>query len=199
MAKESWMTTITALAKAHGGVFRGGDAVLRGVSRDRLTTLTKNGVIDRVLPDTYRVAAVAPSPRNALVAALLWAGDDAAAAGQSGGEVYRFEGVRATVPEIVVPSGVRRRAPSVRVHRSDDRAALMIREVDGVRVTGVEATLLALAATLDGEALEIACEDARRRGLTGVPALRAYLPASRPCARSSLRSIRSGRRARRSR
>jgi very-short-patch-repair endonuclease len=52
---------------------------------------------------------------------------------------------------------------------------LMMRTVRGVRVTGVEATLLRLAHLLDDEAFEVACEDARRRRLTSVPALRAYL------------------------
>ena len=42
-------------------------------------------------------------------------------------------------------------------------------------MTGVEPTLVALAATLESEAFEIACEDARRRRLTSVPALNAYL------------------------
>lgn len=51
----------------------------------------------------------------------------------------------------------------------------MIRTFDGWRVTGVEATLCQLAASLDEESFEIACEDARRRGLTSVPALRAYV------------------------
>ncbi len=36
-------------------------------------------------------------------------------------------------------------------------------------------TLVAPAHALDGEAFEIACDDARRRRLTGVPALRTYL------------------------
>ena len=35
--------------------------------------------------------------------------------------------------------------------------------------------MVALGAVLDAEALEIACEDARRRRLTSVPALHAYL------------------------
>ena len=51
----------------------------------------------------------------------------------------------------------------------------MIRRVRGLPVTGPEYTLLWLAHELDDEAFEIACEDARRRGLTSVPALRAYL------------------------
>jgi very-short-patch-repair endonuclease len=51
----------------------------------------------------------------------------------------------------------------------------MIRQVRGIAVTGVEATLLALAHQLDDEAFEVACEDARRRRLTSVPAMRAYI------------------------
>ena len=39
----------------------------------------------------------------------------------------------------------------------------------------MEPTLVALAAALDAEAFEIACEDARRRQLTSVPSLRSYL------------------------
>jgi very-short-patch-repair endonuclease len=50
----------------------------------------------------------------------------------------------------------------------------MVRHVRGVPVTGPEFTLLRLACSLDDVAFEIACEDARRRRLTSVPALRAY-------------------------
>jgi hypothetical protein len=51
----------------------------------------------------------------------------------------------------------------------------MIRSVDGIRTTGVEATLTLLAHLVDAETLEVGCEDARRRRLTSVAALRAYL------------------------
>jgi hypothetical protein len=51
----------------------------------------------------------------------------------------------------------------------------MIRTVRGLRVTGVEPTLVRLAHVLDAEALEVACEDARRRRLTSIPAMIAYL------------------------
>jgi hypothetical protein len=61
------------------------------------------------------------------------------------------------------------------VHRPTNMTAMMIRTHRGFRVTGVEATLRALAHTVEDEALEIACEDARRRRLTSISALRAYL------------------------
>jgi hypothetical protein len=117
---------------------------------------------------------VPESSEQRLRAALLWAGDEAGAAGRSGGEVYRLEGIAAKVPEIAVPPATRARSSSVIVHHAESNT-LMIRTVRGLRVTGVECTLLSLAASLDDEALEIACEDARRRRLTSVPAIRAYL------------------------
>jgi hypothetical protein len=88
---------------------------------------------------------------------------------------YGLEGVRTEMPVIAVRETMPRRAKGVEVLRYSDRRALMIRQVRGIAVTGVEATLLALAHELDDEAFEIACEDARRRGLTSVPAMRAYL------------------------
>jgi very-short-patch-repair endonuclease len=52
---------------------------------------------------------------------------------------------------------------------------LMVRRLRGIPAAGVECTLVQLAAALDDEGFEIACEDARRRQLTSMPALRAYL------------------------
>ena len=160
------------------GVFRGCDAVKAGVRRKQLSALMAAGIITRELPDTYRMAAVARSNEQRLRAALLWAGDDAAAAGRSAGELYRLEGVIAPIPEIVLPRSRNARVANVVVHRPESRASSMIRHHRGLRVTGVEPTLVALASGVgdgDGEAFEIACEDARRRRLTSVPALRTYL------------------------
>ena len=121
------------------------------------------------------MTAVARSNEQRLRAALLWAGDDAAAAGQSAGELYRLEGVTTSIPEIVAPRSRNPRADGVIVHRPESSASLMVRRYRGLRVTGIEPTRVALAATLDDESFEIACEDARRRRLTSVPALNAYL------------------------
>lgn len=175
MSHESPVTTLSRLGASSLGVFRGRTAVEHGVSRNQLARLLSLGVIERLLPDTYRMTVVATSNEQRLRGALLWAGPLAAAACRSAGEIYGLEGVRAPRPEIVVPRRLRPRSDSVAVHRSDDRAALMLRRYHGIRVTGIEPTLVALAAALDAETLEIACEDARRRRLTSLPGLRAYL------------------------
>lgn len=159
------------------GVFRGGTAVALGISRKQLGGLVVSGMIERELPDTYRMAALARSSEQRLRAALLWAGAGAAAAGRSAGELYRLEGVRAALPEIVVPGTAPRTRSDVIVHRATSTRALMVRRERGLPVTGVEPTIVALAHVLAPEMLEIACEDARRRRITSVPALRAYLGA----------------------
>jgi hypothetical protein len=175
MAQESPLVILSMLSARSVGVFRGQAAVDLGVSRKQLASLSKCGVVVRELPDTYRMSAVPRSGEQRIRAALLWAGDDAAAAGWSAGELFGLEGVRAAQPEIVVSRSNRVRSSSVIVHHSVDRAALMVRNLRGIRATGIEATLVSLAHTLDAEGLEIACEDARRRRLTSVPALNAYL------------------------
>jgi hypothetical protein len=174
MASQQAIATLSSLAVSSSGVFRGTDAVRLGVTRKQLATFRAAGILERLLPDTYRMTS-AKSGDQPLRAALLWAGAGAAAAGRSAGEVYELEGVAAANPEIVVSSACRVRSPNVVVHRSDHRAELMIRTRRGLRVVGVEPTLVTLADALDGEALEIACEDARRRRLTSIPALRAHL------------------------
>lgn len=176
MALGASVGVLSHLGARSLGVFRGRAAVELAMTRNQLTALIAAGVIERVLPDTYRMCVVARSNEQLLRAALLWVGHDAAAAGASAGEMYRLEGVRAAQPEIVVPRRVRQRAVGVTVHRSDDRAAQMVRRVGGIPATGIEPTLMALAAALGSEAFEIACEDARRRRrLTSVPSLHSFL------------------------
>jgi hypothetical protein len=173
VTKEHPIAVLSRLGTATDGVFRGDAALTAGIIRKQLTAFVHDGVIERVQRDTYRMTAVPVSNRQRLRAALMWAGEDACGCVRSAGEVYELEGVRAHLPEIV--SARRLRDDRVIVHRTADVGALMPRTYRGFRVTGVEATLVALAHVLDPTALEIACEDARRRRLTSIPALRTYL------------------------
>jgi very-short-patch-repair endonuclease len=174
MPQEPVVATLSKLSAPSFGVFRAERATALGITPNQLARLTQRGVLERVLPHTYRMTSVAPSSRQRLYAALLWAGEHAAAAGRSAAELYRLEGVHASDPEIVLPHGVRARTSHATVYHGD-LPALMVRTVDRVRTTGVESTVLRLAHLLEAEAFEVACEDARRRRLTSVPALRAYL------------------------
>src|SRR5262245_13552567 len=134
MPKESVFAALSTLAAANLGVFHGREATEVGITRRQLAALRAPDVIERVHPDTYRTTAVPRCAEQDLRAALLWAGERAAAAGQSAGELYGLEGVRAVDPEIVVPARTRLRSSTVIVHRSE-RAASMIRQVRGLPTT----------------------------------------------------------------
>jgi very-short-patch-repair endonuclease len=175
MSKESPLAALSQLSARSLGVFRGKSATKLGVTRKQLGSLQQSGVIERVFADTYRMTAVPHTSEQRLRCALAWAGPGSAAAGRSAGELYGLEGVRASRPEIVVPDSRGVRSAQVVIHRVTNHAALMLRRHRGLPTTGTEATLLALAAALDDEPFEIACEDARRRRLVSVPSLRAYL------------------------
>jgi very-short-patch-repair endonuclease len=174
MPKGPAITLLSRLSAASLGVFRGRVALEKGVSRGQLTRLCAAGAIERLHPDVYRMTAVATSAEQRLRAALLWAGDGASATGRSAGMLFGLEGVTADVPEIALPYGVRGRSRDILV-RHGARAAFMTRRVRGVSVTGPEYTLLWLAHALNDAAFEIAFEHARRRRLTTIPALHAYL------------------------
>ena len=175
MARESSVAIVTHIAAPWFGAFRGQAAVAHGVSRKQLGTLQQHGVIERLLRDTYRLTAAPRCHEQYLSAALLWAGDRAVSDRRSASMLYGLEGIRAVKPEVVVPSSVRCRSTEVVVRCCDERRSLMVRRIRGLPGTGIEATLLALARDLEPVALEIACEDARRRRLTSVSALQAYL------------------------
>jgi predicted transcriptional regulator of viral defense system/very-short-patch-repair endonuclease len=174
VSRESPAAILAHLSNQHCGVFRIEDANAARVTANQVHWLQSTGVVERVLPNTYRLLAVPRSDEQDLHVALLWAGDRAAVAGRSAAARYRLQGVHASKPEIVVPQGTRARTTFATVYNGE-RRALMIRMVNGLPTTGVEATLLRLAHELDEEAFEIACEDARRRRLTSVSALRRYL------------------------
>jgi hypothetical protein len=136
LQEESALGALSKLSAASLGVFRGKDAVERGITRKRLAALGAQGVVERVHPDTHRMTSVPPSTEQQLRAVLLWAGDDAAATGRTAGELYGLEGVHAELPEIVVSRSTRASSALVVVHHGE-RGPLMVRQLRGVRVTGI--------------------------------------------------------------
>src|SRR3954452_22047261 len=130
------MRVLALLSSNTCGAFRGADAMAAGVTRRQLVDLARSDVVERVLPDVYRLTAVPRSRMQRLHAALLWAGDQSSADGRSAGSVYGREGVHADRPEVVVPRDVMRRHPNVVVSRTERIEALMVRTHKGVRVAG---------------------------------------------------------------
>ena len=125
-----------------------------------------------MLPKVYRVASVAPSGRQAALAAILWAGPDATVSHAAAGVLWGIAGVGAAKVELWIPPTRRLRSDLVVVHRGvvsgRDR-----RIVDALPVTSPARTIVDLAAGLDDESLDVAIDDVLHRGLTTPGALRA--------------------------
>jgi hypothetical protein len=85
------MARLSGLAEGSCGVFRGEAANAVGVNATQLARLAHDGVIERLLPNTYRLTAVQISSEQRLRAAFLRAGDRAAVAGRSAAERYGLE------------------------------------------------------------------------------------------------------------
>ena len=104
MTPERPIAVVTRLASSTFGTFRGRAAVDNGVSRTQLATLLAHGAIERVFPDTYRLIAAPRSHEQLVCAALLWAGDDSAAAVCSLRSCTRRRRTRATARDRRCPS-----------------------------------------------------------------------------------------------
>jgi len=135
VAPKSAAALVSEPAANAAGAFSGAHAVRLGVSRDQLAQLRAQGVIERALPDTYTLTAVRPSDAQRLWAALLWAGDGAAAAGRSEALVYGLEG-RHRVPRLSSSDPGARATWRNGTCTTRDTESLMLRTHRGVRVTG---------------------------------------------------------------
>ncbi len=118
-----------------------------------------------MLPGVYRLTSVPISARQAAMAALLWAGDDAVVSHVTAGALWALDGLQAERVDLWVPSRRAPRSPLVEVHRGTVDA-IDRRRVESIWVTSPARTLIDLAAVLEAEVLETALESALRRGLT---------------------------------
>jgi hypothetical protein len=99
-----------------------------------------------------------------MMAATLWAGDDALLSHRAAGVLHGLDGVTADRLEVTAPK--RLRLGVVIAHRAPPFPAIDRNVVAGIAVTSPTRTLIDLAAVLGTNELELALEDALRRGLT---------------------------------
>jgi hypothetical protein len=98
------------------------------------------------------------------MAATLWAGDGALLSYRAAGVLHGFDGV--TADRLEVTALRRLRSGPVLAHFAPPFPAIDRDVVDAIPVTSPTRTLIDLAAFLGPDALELALEDALRRGLT---------------------------------
>ena len=133
---------LRAIADEYFGLVRRDQLEALGFSSSGLTRLVRSGLLERVRPRVYRLLG-APLSRDAkIMAALLWAGDEALASHRTGAEI---NGIAEPFEDIEITTTGSVRAPDLIVHRRVFWLPGDAASVNGIPVTSVERTIVDLA------------------------------------------------------
>lgn len=163
-----------ALAEGQYGVISLDQALGVGLTRPMIDHRLVAGRWGQVLPGVYRLAGTSSSWEQILMAACLHAGEGSAASHRAAAALWRLQGVDVRVVEIVTPR--RLRHPGVLAHRTRVPRRRLTR-VGAIPVTDPARTLLDLGAVVPPPVVGDALDDALRRRLVDVRALRRLVEA----------------------
>lgn len=163
---------VAELATRQYGVVSRVQALAAGLTPPAITRRLSSGRLLRLHREVYALAGVPSSWRQTLIAAVLWGGPGSAASHRSAASLWKLDG-SAPVLEITTPR--RLESATVKAHRLDPLSSRDLKVIDGIPTTGIDRTLLDLAAVLDMDPLEDALDSALRKRLTSVPRLQLRL------------------------
>lgn len=161
---EAGDAAVTRIATGQHGAIGYAQALSVGLSPSGIKRRVTSGRWVRLLPRVYLVGGAPATSRQGMMAATLWAGGDALLSHRAAGVLHGLDGVSAN--RLEVTASKRLRSGVVVAHYAPTFTALDRDVVDAIRVTSPTRTLIDLAGVLDPEDLELAFEDALRRGLT---------------------------------
>lgn len=160
------------LALSQNGMIERAQAMGLGLSRDAIHRRLRTARWVKVLPRVYCLAGTPSSWMRDLTAASLWAGKQGTISGRAAAALWELDGCYEGPIELLVTGALKSPDPRIVLRRvarlsPADRASRR-----GLPVTTPSRTLLDLAHVLSADALELAIEDALRRGLTSEARLR---------------------------
>jgi very-short-patch-repair endonuclease len=160
------------LAASQHGVVGRAQLLTAGLSSKAIDRRLASGEFRKLLPETYGHAAAPLSIDQQVMAACIWANGHACR--RTAAAKWRLAGFEiAKVIEIATSRPLTH--PGIRVCRRSPLPECDLALVDSIPVTAVPRTLLDLGAVAPERAVEIALDDALRRGLTSLPQLRWHL------------------------
>lgn len=186
------------LAAGHDGILTTSLLLDGGLSQRRIDRLSLAGVLTRLDRGVYRHAAVPPTRRSQIRAAVLVGGPNAVASHRSAAALLGLQEVPRFRPEILTRDVHVPRQPWLRAHRTTQLDPADVCTVDGIPTTTVPLTLLHLGSVLDAprvvevaqlslirgqvtaEALLSVLERVGRRGRGGTATLREVVRQSIP-------------------
>ncbi len=157
---------LAADAAQHHGVFRGAHAHMAGLTDRQIEQRTVDGRWNKLYRDVYRVAGSPVTWEGDLLGACWAGGFRAVASHRSAAELHGMPGRQRALAEITCPRWRRARQSRVIVHETKAHDAADVTVVRGIAVTTFERTLFDLGGVCRPRLVELALENALRRGLT---------------------------------
>jgi hypothetical protein len=160
------------LAAMQHGVVGRTQLIASGMSWRAVDRRLQSEELKRLFPGVYAFRATPESYDQLLAAACLWSSGHASH--RAAAAKHDLPGIaRSGIIEISTSRTLSHRG--LIVHKRSPLPACDLTRVDGVPVTATHRTLLDLGAVGSERAVEIALDDALRRGLTSLPQLRWHL------------------------
>ena len=171
--REAPNAEILRLATAQFGVITRQQALDRGFTRSQITTRCRLTEWEIILPAVYHVRGAPLSWEGYAVAALLWAGPKSclsheAAARFWGLSAFETAGIVITSPDRLRP------VDGLQIHTGIVPSKRLVRR-GSLRVTTVARTILDLASVFDPQQLEAVLDEALRKRLVTLTAIKSML------------------------
>ena len=163
---------IAAFARRQHAVVTGTQARSAGVSRRQLEVRVSSGRLLRVRRDVYAVAGAPPTWHQAVLAAVLAAGDGAWLSHASAAQLWGMAAVAVGAIEVLLPLERRVRLEGVVAHRSLALFTDDLTRRQRIPVTTAERTLVDLSGTHAARELGPVLDDALRRRVVRLDRLR---------------------------
>ncbi len=176
-----------ALAATQHGVLSRAQALDAGLSERAIERRLASGLWKVVFAGVYVPRPVPSSWRQRLMAAVLYGGHGALASHRSAAALWGLEGAAEGPVEISVKAG--RRIAGVVVHRRRPADHPPVVLIDNIPTTGIERTLLDVAAVAPPHRVAPALDEALRRRLTTIEAVFDALPARGRAGTKTLREL----------
>ena len=159
----------SALMAKQRGLITRMQAILAGLSERQIDHRLTTGMWRPAHPGVYTAIECSEDWKQRAMAACLWAGEGAAVSHRSAALLWRLDGIVTSLVEITTPRALR--DPRVVIHRSRLLTAEQLTRVAGIPVTSPTRTLINLSAVVPPQRVEVALDDALRRGLTSIARL----------------------------
>ena len=157
---------VAAFATHHHGIFRIEDLREMKITRVQRRHRVESGCWRVVYDGVYSIAGAPRSWTGDLLAAVWAGGDPALASHRSAAALWNLPGGRRDQVEITCPRWRRAQEPGLLVHESRRLQDVDRSEEQGVPVTSVERTIFDFAGVGGFTTVDLAIDNALRRGLT---------------------------------